>query len=237
MALTAKDVLSRARVVLQDAGSTRWLLPELLDWLNDGLRSVALYKPSAISETKVLELAEGTYQELAEGQQLLRATRNITSLVAATPRVGGPVITPIAREILDAQQPNWHDTTAVPFSATVRHIMSDIMDPRIFYVYPGNDGTGKIEATVSREPTTIAVEGGDDVNDIASYNIALPISPIYMDPLLDFILYRAFSKDMQMAGSAQRSVAHYQNFMNALNLRQQIEAGANVNTTQSQPDS
>jgi len=235
MPITAQDVLTRARAVLQDAGSTRWLLPELLDWINDGLRSIALYKPSAISETTVLELQEGTYQELAEGQQLLRAARNITSAVGATPRVGGPVITPIAREILDAQNPNWHDTGSVPFSATVRHVMSDLMDPRIFYLYPGNDGTGKIEATVSKEPAPIAATG--DVNDIFSYAVDLPISPIYLDPLLDFVLYRAFSKDMQLAGSAQRSVAHYQNFMNALNLRQQVENLSNVNTTQSQPDS
>lgn len=237
MALTAQDVLSRARTVLQDAGSTRWLLPELLDWINDGLRSVALYKPTAISETKVLELDEGTYQELAPGQQLLRARRNITSAAGATPRVGGPVITPIAREILDAQNPNWHDNNSVPFSATVRHIMSDVMDPRVFYVFPGNDGTGKIEATVSKEPAGLEIASGADANDIASYTMELPISPIYLDPLLDFVLYRAFSKDMQLAGSAQRSVAHYQNFMNALNLRQEVEKQANVNTTQSQPDS
>lgn len=235
MALTAKDVLSRARIVLQDAGSTRWLLPELLDWLNDGLRSIALYKPSAISVTKVLELDEGTYQELAEGQQLLRVTRNITSATGTSPRVGGPVITPIAREILDAQLPNWHDTNSVPFSDTVRHVMSDIMDPRAFYVFPGNDGTGKIEATVSKEPTPITVAG--DANDIDNYTEAIPISPIYIDPLIDFVLYRAFSKDMQFAGSAERSIAHYQNFQNALGVRQQTENMANVNTTQSQPNS
>lgn len=234
MALAAQDVLSRARTVLQDAGSVRWSLPELLDWINDGLRAIALYKPSAISETTVIALSEGTYQELAEGQQLLRVTRNITSAVDATPRTGGPVITPVAREIIDAQMPNWHDSSAMPFSATVRHVISDIMDPRMFYVFPGNDGTGKIEATVSKEPVKVEPLAGD-TSDITKYAVDLPINPIYQEPLLDFVLYRAFSKDMQMAGSAQRSVAHYQNFMNALNLRQQIENMANVNTPQSQP--
>lgn len=235
MPIVAKDVLHRARAILQDAGSVRWMLPELCNWLDDALREIAFYKPSALSETVIMQLVSGTYQELPEGQQILRVHRNITSLIDATPRVSGPAITPIVREVLDAQMPNWHDTTFMPFSETVRHVISDLMNPRAFYVFPGNDGTGKIEITVSVQPEPLTRPS--DVNDIEQYTAAIPINPIYMGPLVDFVLYRAFSKDMQFAGAAERAVAHYTNFQNSLNLRQQIEAMSNVNTTKTEPNS
>ena len=235
MPIKAKDVLSRARTILQDAGSTRWLLSELCDWLDDALREVSFYKPTALSDTIVMPLAAGTYQELPEGQQLLRAHRNITSDVGVMPRISGPAVTPIVREILDAQLPDWHDTTFMPFSATARHVISDTMNPRSFYVFPGNNGTGKIEITVSLQPEPLARP--NDINDIGGYTADIPINPIYMGPLVDFVLYRAFSKDMQFAGAGERAVAHYTNFQNALNLRQQIEAMGNLNTSQTQPNS
>jgi len=235
-ALVAKDVLKRVRTILQDAGNVRWTLSELVDGLNDGLLEICFIKPSAMSQTTVLLMDEGTYQSLDPAHtQLLRVTRNITSAVGVTPRVSGPVITPIEREILDQQIEGWHDTAIVPFSATVRHVITDNLSPREFYVFPGNDGTGAIEAVVAVEPSKIQTP--NDPLDIDQYTSEIDISPVYQSVLIDYMLYRAFSKDMQMAGSAQRAMAHYQNFNNALGARRQIEGLANPDTTQSQPNS
>lgn len=228
--LVAKDVLKRVRTILQDAGSVHWTLQELTDALNDGLLEICLLKPSACAKTIVLDLDEGTYQKLEVGHsQLMRVTRNITSADGVEPRVGGPVITPIERQILDQQIPGWHDTSVMPFSAIVRHVMTDEFDPRSFYVYPGNNGTGRIEAAVAVAPTKVSEPA--DPNDIDQYTDEIDISPVYQSVLIDYMLYRAFSKDMQMANSANRAVAHYQNFNNALGARRQIEGVANPDTT------
>lgn len=230
MALIARDVISRVRNILQDAGSVHWTLQELRDALNDGLLEICLLKPSACADAVVMELEQGTLQRLDDGQsQLMRVTRNITSAVGAEPRVSGPVITPIERQILDQQIPGWHDATQMPFSPVVRHVMTDEFNPRVFYVYPGNDGTGRIEAIVATEPTPVSEPG--DPNDITAYTDEVDISPVYQSVLIDYMLYRAFSKDMQMANAANRAVAHYQNFTNALGVRRQIEAVANPDTT------
>lgn len=228
--IIATDVLHRVRNILQDAGNVRWTLPELADALNDGLLEICLLKPAACAKTIVIDMAQGTYQELAgEHSQLMRVIRNITSADGVTPRVGGPVITPIERQILDQQIPGWHDTSVMPFSPIVRHVMTDEFDPRSFYVYPGNDGTGRVEAAVAVLPVKVAQPA--DPNDIAQYTDVIDISPVYQSVLIDYMLYRAFSKDMQMANAANRAVAHYQNFNNALGVRRQIEAVANPDTT------
>lgn len=226
MALVARDVLQKVRTILQDAGSTRWLLTELSDWLNDALLDICFHKPDACSELETLTLVSGTKQELPAGAvQLIRVIRNTS----------GRVVTPIAREILDAQIPDWHDSAAVPYSATVAHVSYDDMDLRHFWVFPGNDGTGSVEAIVSREPEKIVKPANPE--DINGYTGTLDISPVYQSAIMDFMLSRALSKDMQLAGAAERAMAHYQNYLRQLGVRDQVEAMANVNTTQSQPNS
>jgi len=233
MPIIAKDVLARAQIVLQDAGAKRWPLLDLLAWLNDGLRDIAFYKPTALSETKVVDLVKGTLQELADGEQIMRAHRNIISEEGVTPRVAGLVVTPIPREILDAHMPEWHmETFQAPFQRAVCHVVTDQFNPRIFYVYPGNNGSGRIELTVSVTPETIPDPAGGAGAALAAYTQEIPINITYLSVLVDYVLYRSFSMDVQYAGAADRAVAHYQNFQNALGIKQQIEGATSPSQAQ-----
>lgn len=229
-ALIAKDILERAQSLLQDPDGTRWPLAELVTALNDGLLEICMVKPSACAETVVLDMQEGTWQQLEAGQtQMMRAVRNITSAAVAVPRTGGPAITPIERDALDNHIPDWHDATRHPQAATVLHVMTDPMNPTDFYVYPGNDGTGRIEAMVAVEPTQVSTP--NDPTVLADYTDEIDISPVYKGALIDFILYQSFAKDMQIAGAGQRAAAHYQSFLAKLGARRQMEAVATPDTT------
>lgn len=228
MSFTAKDILWAAQTTLQDAGNRRWTLEELRVYLNDGLKQIAYLKPSAVSKSKRVSLQRGTYQELPDGEHLLRVIRNITSADGVTPRVSGPVITPIDRSILDAQFSDWHDENSVPFSATVTHVMMDEENPRVFYVYPGNDGNGAIEAVVSANPAKVAAPSNP--LDIASYTTAIDIPTLYENVLRDYVLSRAFEKDAAIPGAVQRAAAYRQSFNDALGVKSQIEAVNNINT-------
>lgn len=237
MAFTAKDVMHRANTVLQDAGAVRWPATELLLWLNDAVREVALQKPNAVAETAELSLSAGTWQQIpADCISLIRVVRNLAN-VEADPggRTGGKAITPVVREILDAQMPGWQDPNVLPSGSQVIHVVQDMMDPRSYYVVPGNDGTGVIEAIVARMPTEIA-EPGNPL-DIDSYTANVDLPDIYRNALVDYVLYRAFSKDMNLAGNGQRAQAHYQQFATAIGLKLQTEGVTTVNKTGSQPDS
>lgn len=236
MPVNARDILSRVQIVLQDAGAVRWLLPELAKWASDGLREIANRKPSATSEIRVLPLVAGTKQTLPDDVlSLVRVVRNVTG--TSPTFVGGITVTPVVREILDAQVPGWHDPTRVTQRAQVRHVIFDPLDPRTFYVYPGNTGTGQIECVVSAIPDDFTIAGGADPDDLESYNIDAPISAIYLTALVDFTLYRAFSKDMQLAGAGDRAAMHYQQFAQAIDTRTNLDTIYQPNTTNSQPNS
>lgn len=235
MPVSVKKVLTRAQIILQDAGAVRWPLTELVDWLNDGLKEICFLKPNATSVTIPIRLAAGTLQQVPAGYSIM--IRAITNVNASNTPIG-PSVTPIVREILDQQKPGWHDTTIVPFRPVVRHVISDISDPSTFYVYPGNTGTGGILAVLSRIPAEIVPLSSLDPDDIAAYDQQIPeLQAIYQQCLIDYVLAMSFSKDMQFAGSAERAAAHLAKFTNALTARQAIESVANTNTTNSQPNS
>lgn len=223
MTFTAGSVIRAAQSTLQDAGAVRWLLPELLGYLNAGVREIALQKPTATAETVVFELVSGTKQTLPAGfHRLLSAIRNVD---------GGRAVTPVVREILDMQIPGWHSTANLPFSKTVMHILDDPFDTSTFHVCPGNNGEGEIEVIASRLPDPIPVP--NDQIDIDAYSATVPVPDIYQNALVDYVLYRAFSKDINVPGAAQRAPAHYQLFQAALGIRQQTDISQNVDTAKS----
>jgi len=222
MTTTAAEILTRAGTVLQDTSHVRWTLPELADWLNEAQRSIILADPTANSATVTLNMVEGTLQSLTEEDQLLllRVPRNLTG--ASEPFTGGRVVRPTTRETLDGSEPNWHDPNVVSFKAEVRQYIYDEAEPRSFYVYPGNDGTGKVEAVVSLLPTMIDT-AGTEISDYEDVEIGLP-EP-YSVVILDYLLYRAFAKD-DIAADMTKAQVHYKAFATALGLKIQVD-GAN----------
>ena len=223
MAFTAQSVIAQAQATLQDAGGVRWLLPELLGYLNAGAREIALQKPNATAVTMDMELTLGTKQSLPAGyHRLLAVQRNVGN---------GRAVTPIVREVLDLQIPGWHNTSVLPFSPTVAHVMDDPFDTATFYVCPGNDGSGKIEVILSKLPAPIPVP--ESQLEIADYTAEVDLPDIYENALVDYICYRAFSKDINVPGIAQRAQAHYQLFQQALGIKSQVEMDQNVDTPKS----
>ncbi|MGP9790695.1 phage adaptor protein [Roseinatronobacter sp. NSM] len=223
MAFTARQVIQTAQATLQDAGAVRWVLPELLNYLNAGTREIALQKPTATSVTTTMNLVSGTKQTLPEGyHRLLGAIQNVGN---------GRVIKPIMREILDQHMPGWHSNTTLPFNGTVQHIIDDMFDTSVFYVCPGNDGTGEIEVIMSRLPAPIPAPSSP--MDIESYTADVMVPDIYENCLVDYVCYRAFSKDIAVAGAAQRAQAHYQLFQQSLGIKTQVDMAQNVDTPKS----
>lgn len=224
----ASEILSRAQRLIQDETNVRWPLAELCEWLNDGQREIILHKPSALSRTDVINLRAGTWQAIPDtALALLKIVRNINS-VGGPPnnlRVGGAAIRAVAREVLDATRPDWHASTATP---APKHYIYDEDDPRSFYVWPPNDGTGKVEAILSMNPATVTATGAPDT--LGSYNAVLSLADIYMSALVDFVCYRAYSKDASFAGSAQRAAMHYQQFANAIGIKARMELLDSPNT-------
>lgn len=233
---TARDIMERAAILLNDTGFVRWTLAELCTWLNEAQLAVVLAKPSALSRSRVVTLSVGTWQQIAtpDGEPkrlaLLDITRNLT---AATPnRVGGRVIKPVSRQQLDAQNPNWHSTSAVAFSATVKHFTYDEQNPLEYYVYPGNDGTGMVEAVLSEQPALIEADGA--ATELASYETEIDLPEPYSVPIVDYVCSRAYAKDAPQGVSA-RANDHYAKFAAAVGLKIQVEGSSSPNNRRGGP--
>ncbi|MFP4036998.1 MAG: DUF6682 family protein [Desulfobacteraceae bacterium] len=213
--ITGTNIIDRAAIVLQDTTGVRWpQTDELLLWLNDGQREVVLRKPEAYAQNEVVELVNGTKQSVpAAGIQLLDVIRNMGT-DGATP---GRAITRIDRQILDEQRPDWHTETA---DTQTKHYMFDTRDPKHFYVYPPQDDPpGQVELVYASAPT-----------DLDSLGSTITLDDVYAGVLLDYILYRAYSKDADLSPSApQRAVAHYNSFLASLGAKGQIDQAINPN--------
>jgi hypothetical protein len=230
MPFTAKTILESAAVILSDAGGNRWPWPELLGWLSGALREIAIIKPSATADVIEVQLQCGTKQRVPAGyHQMLDATRNLlTSACSPTGRSGGQAITTVTRDEIDAAIPGWHNPAILPYAKAVHHVVDADADPMTFYVVPGNDGTGLIEVTASVMPAELPIPANPDlIESYASINIPMPNA--YQEAVLNFVIYRALSKDSMVAGAAARAQAHLALFQQTLGIKQDREETQNVN--------
>lgn len=224
---TAQDILTSASDILLDAGFVHWTLPELVRWLNLGLDAITLQKPSASATTVEVPLVRGTKQTLPDGYvSILRPIRNVRG--ANADREPRKRITVVSEQSLSQYNPGWDDEFSVPYRQQAKHFIFDEANPKSYYVYPGNDGTGVLEMVLSAIPDKIAPTG--DANKLESYATPLPLDETYHDAVLDYTLYRAWSKDAQFAGAAQRAALHYQQFANSLGIKVTVEANTSPNT-------
>lgn len=209
-------VIEKVQIILQDTTGIRWPSEtELLGWLNDGQREVLILKPNAYVVNGVRKLDAGTKQTLpANAIQLMDVPRNMGNGGTAP----GRAVRIASREILDAQSPNWH---AAPANKEVRHYTYTPLDPKHYYVYPPQPAAdqGYVEEIYSAVPPAATIQG------------AITLDDIYQNVLVDYILYRAYSKDAEYAANAGRAAAHQSAYVGALTGKTQAEIVVNPNTT------
>lgn len=218
MTVAVNTIVESAQVVLQDAGAIRWATAELVKWLNDAQREIVLMKPDAGATTATMALVAGTKQSIpAGGNRLLKVVRNMSALDG----VGRKVVRLVEQEALDASVPNWHDPSTTGDAAhanVVKNYCYSEQNPRVFYVYPGAKNTSAwLEIVYSADPVA-ATAGG---------NIGLP--DIYANAILDYILFRAFSKESDHSAQQARSEQHYKLFLTSITGKAQGDVASTPN--------
>jgi len=214
MAVSVQSVIDRVQTTLQDTTGVRWpVVGELVLWINDAQREIALLKPDASAKNTTITLVDGTKQDIpSDGNRLLRAVRNMS---AASGGTGKRSVRLVQREVLDAQTPDWHDPLVSGDAAhtnIVKHYIYDEQNPRNFYVYPGVSGSAYLEIIYSANPSTVAQ--GDN----------LDIPDIYANAVMNYVLYMAYMKDAEYAGNNQRAASHFQIFTTSVTGKGQVDA-------------
>lgn len=215
MAVTAQSIIRRVVETLNDTTSVRWPVAELVRYLNDAQREVGTYRPDALVSGATHNLVAGAKQTLpSNGIKLLDVLRNASESQRA--------VRMTTRQILDAQIPNWHNLTGV---TEILHFIYDPRDPLVFYVYPPAAPSGAaVYMIYAGTPAAITEPADGSTYAAVSGNIGIP--DIYANALVDYVLYRAYTKDTEYAGNAARATAHYQAFTNALTVEANATAVA-----------
>lgn len=195
-------LIDRAGILLVDPDHVCWAASELLNWLNDGQREIVSLVPSANPVSEATQLSPGTKQTLpADKVQLIDIVRNM----GADGLTPGRPVSIIEREELDVVRPGWHTDTA---SMTVRHFCYDGRDPRTFYVSPPQpDPAGYVELVTADTPGDCPLGGTINMQDV------------YANALLEYMIFRAYSKDGEWTRNNDRANAAYMAMQRSLGLK------------------
>lgn len=202
--ITANALLERVNQRLIDPGYVRWPRQELLDYLNDAVRAILIRRPDANTATVSFTCAAGTRQTLpAEAIRLIDIPRN----------EAGRAVRHIDRALLDENYPDWQRGKS---ASAIQGFVYDERDPKTFWVYPGVRAGVKLELVHSLAPALLTLTQLDA-------SALLPLDDVYFNPLYDFVLYRAHSKDAEHAVNAQLAGSHFQSFTLAMGEKMQVD--------------
>ena len=202
MALTAQQIIDRAKQTLNDPDAVQWPESELLGYLSDAQRAAVQIRPEVNPFTVEQALLEGSRQTIpSDGFVLLEVVRNM----------GGRAISMVDKYFLDRWQKNWHTADS---NAQVKNYTYDSRNRKVFYVLPPQPSVGgTVEIVYSKIP-----------NELSAIGDEIELDDIYQPALLAYVLYRAFVKDLAAEGqSLERSNAYYTLFLAALGERDQAD--------------
>ncbi|MGX0136348.1 phage adaptor protein [Cupriavidus metallidurans] len=211
MPIAATELISRAADIVQDVANVRWTVAEWLRWANDAARETIIRRPAARSVTVVLTLLAGAKQGIpANGVELLDVTRNM----GADGVTAGRIVRRVDRQLLDDQNPDWH---AMRPAGKIKHYTFDERAPKTFYCYPPAVAGTKVEALFSELPPAIAASTDE-----------LDMGAEYINVLVHYMVFRAFSKDSEFANGAV-AAAHYQAFADAVGINNETTTANSPN--------
>jgi len=214
------DVISRVEAILQDT-NIRWPRVELQKWLNESYLSIVLMRPDANAKCATFTCAAGTKQELTASSggfpsalRLLDITRNVLS------SSNKKVVRVVSRSVLDDQRPSWHSETQ---TTNIQHYTYDNRQPKQFYVYPPATSTAELEVIYADAPGSHSLTESQ-LDPAGSQADVILLDDIYLSPITDWILYRAYSKDAEYGANEQRAASSFQTFNAAIGAKNQVDA-------------
>lgn len=195
----AYTVLDQAASLLNDPRGQNWPRAELLQYLNAGLKAMVPLAPSQFSVTKTVTLVDGARQTLPAGSVALLQALNV---VNGDDSIGRGVRN-VSKTALDESAPSWMSLSA----STTREVAYDPKVPDEYWVYPPAAAGAKLRVTTADEPAEIEVF------------TEIPVDARYHPALVDYVLFRALTKDADYANQDPRAAQHYTAFMEGVSGR------------------
>jgi len=215
MTIAASRIIADCQRELQDVDGVRWPAAELVGYLNDGQRLTVTLNRGASAKNDVLTLADGVAQQAPAGvAEVMDVLANVDGRKRAVRQV--------ARSMLDACEPGWMAKTP---AGEVAHFMKDAHLPTQFEVYPPARAGVHVLCKLSMEPVDVALPAGPTAAAVLG---DVSLRDEFIEPLRNYVLYRAWSKDAEYGGNAALAQAHYALFNAALGA--DVAAATTANT-------
>lgn len=212
-------LVSKAQTLLQDATSVRWPLLELQGWLNDAYREVVNLRPDCNTLVGTLTCVAGPRQNItAQFPAALRLIEVVRNMATASDKRAVALTT---RKSLDGQIRTWYTSTS---AATIEQYVYDPRTPKEFLVYPPATTAAQLEVVYSAVPTAHTLTA-EQLGNTATTEV-IRIDDSYANALVDYMMYRAYSKNTESPTNATKAGAYYQAFQNALGVKGQTEAAS-----------
>lgn len=215
MTIPVQDIIDRVTDLLLDKDrpddQARWTDAELIRWLNDSRMAILTRRPAACSKTVVQALVAGSLQALpTDGVMLLDVVRNM-GVGGATP---GRSIRRTDRQNIDDTDPYWHKARQ---SAEISQFTYDDRAPREYFVYPPATAGTQIQLVHAAIPAAISA-----ATDSLDFGLE------YMDAVVNYVCYRAKSKDSEYANAAE-AAGFYAAFNDGLGSTAQAQTATSPN--------
>lgn len=197
--------LTQVSEILQDAGTITWTTSDLLEWMNDAILALVGQKPEVSTVRASVLLVPGPDQTLS-GASDLRLVEVVCNM-GTSGTVYGKAISEGDASALDDFQPSWRSESG---ATEIKDYMFDDAFPKAFSVYPPAHATTPVYVQVIKSvlPATLT-----------AYSDTLPVDATYSPALIEWCLYRAFSRDSEQTQNWQRAARHYASFFNLLQIK------------------
>lgn len=210
MTTSAQSIILRAHDALQDAGGVRWPATELVRYLNDGQREIVRLRPDQKATTTTVTLASGYRHTLPDSvATLIDIPNNMTGRHRR--------ITKVDLYQLDAVLPDWRSRTP---NVEVIHFMHELREPRVFHTFPPTNNA-QIAMVHSVYPVDVPAPTGPAFTHVTG---DIDLSDSWAEALLNFVLFRAYSKDAEFGGNAQMAASYLAMFNAAVGSQLQSTA-------------
>lgn len=217
--IKVREVIKRVEDVLQDS-NVRWPRIELQNWLNESYLQIVQLRPDSNAKTGTFTCVAGTRQTITTGfASALRIIDIVRNLASASDK---KVVRLINRSVLDDQRPAWHTDTA---TVNIQNYTFDVRQPKSFFVFPPATTAAQLEVVYADLPTAHALSAAN-LDPASSSSDVILVDDTYVTAIIDWILYRAFSKDAEFAANAARAGAHYQTFMSSIGTKTQSDVAS-----------
>jgi len=201
MTVSVDTLLDSVSSTLLDVARRTWGRNLLLGYLNEGLRATVFLKPDAYPVQTFIPLVSGIAQSLpSDGVAVINATDN---------EVSGRGISQTDLALLQEENRFWPAATR---EVDVENYAADPRTPRLFYVFPPNDGTGSIRMTYGAVPPALTGSSGE----------VLPMPDSYQNAMINFTLAKAYGMNSKKQDLA-KSAAYLNDWRASLGLKAQAQ--------------